>query len=140
MKHLALSSDAIAHARRLRREMTPQERILWRGLRESFPDLHVRRQVPMGPYFADFACHAAKLIIEVDGGQHGEARGMVHDEARTLFLEGEGYRVLRFWNSDVDQNLDGVLTQIAAHVLSAADAAGPHPNPPHMGEGYLELR
>lgn len=116
MKHLALSPDAIVRARRLRREMTPQERKLWRALRIALPTAHWRKQVPMGRYTADFACHSAKLIIEVDGGQHGSKAGQAHDAARTAFLTSEGYRVLRFWNNEVDSNIDGVLTVIANHL------------------------
>jgi very-short-patch-repair endonuclease len=95
--------------------MTKPERILWRALRESLPEWHWREQVPLGPYFADFASHSAKPIVELDGGQHAE---VVHyDAERTRFLEGEGFRVLRFWNNDVLSNIDGVLTRVA-EVLS----------------------
>jgi len=92
--------------------MTPAERALWQALREIFPAAHFRKQVPFGPYYADFASHGAKLVIEVDGGHHGEAAD--YDAGRTAFLNDEGYRVLRFWNNEVLGNLDGVLTAIAA--------------------------
>jgi very-short-patch-repair endonuclease len=121
--------------------MTPQERKIWRGLRESFPDAHFRKQVPIGSYIADFAWHSAKLIIEVDGGQHGSDAGLAHDERRTAFLEAEGYQVLRFWNSDVDQNLDGVLASIAEAIrtadenIDAQTRVAPTLRPPHKGEG-----
>ena len=85
--------------------------MLWRGLKEAFPDAHFRKQVPFGPYYAAFACHAAKLVIELDGSQHADAAS--YDAARTTFLENEGYRVIRFWNNDVTNNLDGVLTAIS---------------------------
>ncbi|MGL5840155.1 MAG: endonuclease domain-containing protein [Sphingorhabdus sp.] len=110
MKRLALAPNAINRARRLRRDMTGQERKLWRVLRENFPKAHFRKQVPMGAYTVDFACHRAKLIIEIDGSQHGTDKGVAHDAVRTRFLEAEGYRVLRFWNNEVDRNLEGVLT------------------------------
>jgi very-short-patch-repair endonuclease len=113
MKRLALRPDAIERARELRRDMTPQERKLWRALRENFPEAHFRKQVPMGIYTADFAWHTAKLIVEVDGGQHGTDAGKAHDAARTRFLESEGYRVIRFWNNEVDHNLEGVIAAIA---------------------------
>ena len=113
VKRLSLPVDAVPRARRLRRDMTPQERKLWRALREAFPKAHFRHQVPLGRYTVDFAWHTAKLIIEVDGGQHGAAKGLTHDAARTLFLEGEGYRIIRFWNNEIDDNLEGVLTTIA---------------------------
>lgn len=92
--------------------MTVAERPLWRGLREVLPGHHWRKQVPFGPYVADFCSHSARLIIEVDGGQHASA--VKADATRTRFLESEGYRVLRFWNNDVTENLDGVLETIAA--------------------------
>jgi very-short-patch-repair endonuclease len=87
--------------------------------------LHFRAQVPLGPYYADFVSHGARLIIEVDGSQHGGA--VEYDAERTTFLEGEGYRVLRFWNNQVLRELDDVLTAIAA--------SHPLPSPPHKGEG-----
>ena len=124
--------------------MTSQERKLWRALKENFPEAHFRKQVPMGIYTADFAWHSAKLIIEVDGGQHGTDAGKARDAIRTQFLEAEGYQVIRFWNNDVDRNLEGVITIIAnavpdtAQDFSAADAAGPPPNPPPKGEGIME--
>ena len=114
MKRQALRPDAISRARHLRREMTPQERKLWRALRQGFPEAHFRKQVPMGAYTVDFAWHEARLIIEVDGSQHGSDKGKEFDAKRTAFLEGEGYNVLRFWNGDVDQNLNGVLETVAA--------------------------
>jgi very-short-patch-repair endonuclease len=111
VKRLALKAGTVERARKLRRDMTSQERMLWRGLKEALPNAHFRKQVPFGPYYADFACHAAKLIIELDGGQHADA--ISYDAARTAFLESEGYTVIRFWNNDVTTNLDGVLTAIS---------------------------
>jgi very-short-patch-repair endonuclease len=111
LRRLALAPDAVQRARRLRRRMTKAERTLWRALREALPGWHRRKQVPLGPYFADFASHAAKLIIELDGGQHAAAAD--HDAERTRFLEGEGFRVIRFWNNEVLANTDGVLQRIA---------------------------
>lgn len=136
MKRLALRPDAIPHARQLRRDMTPQERKLWRALRENFAAHNFRKQVPLGPYFADFACHRARLVIEVDGSQHGNDAGIARDAARTRFLEAEGYRVLRFWNGDVDRNLEGVVRMIAATLesLGAQTRAAPASRPPHKGE------
>jgi very-short-patch-repair endonuclease len=105
--------------------MTDAERKLWRVLRESFPDARFRKQVPIRHYIADFASHSAKLIIEVDGGQHdGEA-----DADRTRLIEAEGYRVIRFWNNDILCNSDGVWSVID-RVLHER-----HPHPPSPIEG-----
>lgn len=100
--------------------MTKAERVLWRALREALPDYHWRKQVPLGPYFADFASHSIKLVIEVDGGQH--ACDGAYDEARTRFIEAQGFRVLRFWNSDVLGNVDGVIQMIAGILAETANA------------------
>ncbi len=97
-------------ARRLRRNATDAERILWWALRD-LPTAHrFRRQHPIGPYIADFACPARKLAIELDGGQH--ALREHKDAARTSEIERHGYRVIRFWNNDVTGNLAGVLEAI----------------------------
>ena len=114
LRRLALAPDAIPHARRLRKNMTEAERVLWRAMRDAMPDYHWRKQVPLGPYFVDFCSHSAKLVIEVDGGQHATAGA--YDEARTRFIEGQGFSVLRFWNSDVLTNSDGVLQAIAGRL------------------------
>jgi very-short-patch-repair endonuclease len=94
--------------------MTDAERVLWRALRSAYPHYHWRKQVPLGPYFADFVSHSTKLVIEVDGGQHASTGA--YDEARTRFIEGEGYRLLRFWNSDVLGNTEGIVRTIAAAI------------------------
>ena len=101
-------------ARELRQNATPAERLMWRALRERLPEHKWRRQMPVGPYFVDFACFADRLIIELDGGQHGSEASQAYDAARTQFLEREGYRVLRFWNNDLMDNAEGVLAIIAA--------------------------
>ena len=100
-------------ARRLRREKTDAEKKLWRELRDlNRQGFHFRQQAPIGPYIADFADHTAKLIIEVDGGQHGEATGIKTDAARTRWLEENGYRVVRVWNADVLTNTLSVMDTI----------------------------
>lgn len=103
--------------------MTQSEQRLWAALRGSLPDNHWRKQVPFGPYIADYCSHSARLIIELDGGQHADTSD--YDRARTRFLESEGYRVLRFWNDDVLNNMDGVLTTIAAALLPRPPGEGP---------------
>jgi very-short-patch-repair endonuclease len=116
MKRHRLPAGAVARARRLRRTATDAEELLWYALRERLSSAKFRRQVPFGPYTADFASHGAKLIVEVDGHQHMQASE--HDRERTAFLNSEGYQVLRFWNNEVLQNLDGVLTVVASHIPS----------------------
>ena len=87
------------------------EKRMWRLLRECFPDAHFRHQVPIRHFIADFASHRLKLVVEIDGGQHGGAK----DEGRSALIEAEGYRVLRFWNNDVLGNGDGVATMLAIY-------------------------
>ena len=102
-------------ARRLRREETSAEARLWQAIdRVPLLGTHFRRQAPIGPYVADFACLKHKLIVEVDGPSHTTEAGRQRDAARTRWLEAQGYRVLRFWNADVYNDLDAVLDTIFA--------------------------
>jgi very-short-patch-repair endonuclease len=122
----------VPRARTLRRDATEAEKKLWQHLRQPpFKQHHFRRQATIGPYFADFASHQFKIIIEVDGGQHSDSRS---DEVRTQYLEASGYRVLRFWNNDVAENLSGVLSTIDAAV-NADRPPTPDPSPPQAGGG-----
>ena len=101
----------LKNAKRLRADMTDAERLLWSKLRrKQMHGLMFRHQASIGDYIVDFACLSIKLIIEVDGGQHNINKAA--DEVRTRWLEAQGYRVLRFWNNEVLQNLDGVLEAI----------------------------
>jgi very-short-patch-repair endonuclease len=110
-----VSEKQRSNARALRRDMTEAERIIWYNVRaHRFQSASFRRQTPIGPYVADFVCHAAKLIIEVDGGQHFEPGNIVRDARRDAYLTAQGYRVLRFNNLDVMKNKAGVLETIAA--------------------------
>ncbi|WP_249258616.1 MULTISPECIES: endonuclease domain-containing protein [Sphingobium] len=125
-------NPTITRARELRRNATDAEKRLWAQLRDGLPAAKFRRQVPIGPYFADFASHAGRLIVEIDGGQHEEAT----DAARTAFLQGEGYQVIRFWNHDVMQNVEGVLAAIAAAFTPHPPVAGATgPSLSHKGRG-----
>lgn len=117
----------VPRARALRRAMTDAERRLWWHLRElKVGGGHFRRQATIGSYFTDFACHDARLVIEVDGSGHMDSQTVASDQARTRYLESQGYRVLRFWNSDVLRNTEGVMMVIAD---ALAVAAAPHPLP-----------
>jgi very-short-patch-repair endonuclease len=107
-----VEDKTLAQARQLRRDLTPAEKTLWWKLRDrQLLGLKFARQFPVGPFVADFCCPAAKVIIEIDGDSHAES--VAKDAARTEFLEREGYRVIRFYNSDVHRNLMGVLECIA---------------------------
>ena len=100
-------------ARRLRAESTDAERKLWKYLRaKRFGGFKFRRQHPIGPYFADLCCVTGRLIVELDGGQHAVREEQ--DAARTAYLIGEGYRVIRFWNEQVNREIDQVMEAIYA--------------------------
>ena len=110
--------------------MTDAERKLWHTIRgQQFEGCRFRRQHPIDSYIADFACIDRKLVIELDGGQHQEQ--VIYDEQRTAYLQREGWQVLRFWNNDVLNNLEGVVMTIAER-LTAAPPSQPSPS---EGEG-----
>lgn len=119
---------ASSHARHLRTHSTDAERVLWRHLRAYRLRGHkFRRQAPIGRYIVDFVCFEMRLVIELDGGQHAERTKYESD--RTAWLRRQGFRVLRFWNTDVLNNLEGVR-----EVIAEACAGGPPlPNPPPQG-------
>jgi len=103
----------IGPARNLRRKESDAERKLRSKLRSrQFINLKFRRQHPIGKYIVDFVSLEKKIVVEVDGGQHNEPGNMEKDEQRTTWLENEGYHVIRFWNSDVLLNIDGVGLKI----------------------------
>lgn len=121
--------NATTNARRLRKHMTEAERRLWQHLRlEQIQGCKFRRQTPIGPYIADFVSFDAMLIIEVDGGQHAENREA--DEHRTRYLNGLGYKVIRFWNNQVLQETAAVLESIRQELVALAR---PHPASPVGG-------
>jgi very-short-patch-repair endonuclease len=110
-----VNPKALDRARVLRRDETPAERRLWNAIRgRRLMDVKFVRQLPVGPYFTDFACREAMLIIEVDGDTHSSDVEVQYDKRRTAFLEREGYRVLRFWNDDVYKALPEVCDAILA--------------------------
>ncbi|HET8920425.1 MAG TPA: DUF559 domain-containing protein [Xanthobacteraceae bacterium] len=115
--HAPITSARRVRARQLRRTTNDAGKRLWRHLK-SFPleGSHFRRQVPIGAYVADFACMAARLVIELDGSQHGKLSYVARDSARTRWLSKEGFRVIRVWNSEIVQNIDGVLEKIYAEL------------------------
>lgn len=124
-------------ARALRRDATPAERRLWSALRNhAVRGLKFRRQVPIGPYIADFYCPAVRLVIELDGVSHWEAAA--RDAARDAWMRRRGLRVLRIPNAEVFRNLEGVVRLVILEATGhdgGSDAAPPPPIPLPRGEG-----
>jgi very-short-patch-repair endonuclease len=116
-----VSSKLRSNARALRKNSTDAERLLWAALRDHrLNGASFRRQVPIKNFIADFVCHAANLVIELDGGQHFSDQAEQKDAARSAVIEAEGFKVLRFGNHDVMTNRTGVLEAIAAAVAERA--------------------
>lgn len=112
-----------AAAKKLRVNTTPHERTLWRALKDLPMDgSHFRRQAPIGPYVVDFFCPAKQLIIELDGGHHNEDDVAARDIERQRWLENEGYRVIRFWNSETTSDLTAVLERIYVELYGSREA------------------
>jgi very-short-patch-repair endonuclease len=107
-------SDATPRARRLRRDSTLAERKLWIEVRKL--ELNVRRQAPIGKYVADFACHSARLVVELDGPRHALDEAQLHDAVRTKWLESQGYKVLRFPNEAALTDPNAVAQTIGAEI------------------------
>ena len=109
-------------ARRLRSESTDAARRLWNRVRNRQLGVKFRREYAIGPYFADFCSLEARLIIEVDGGQHDEPAQCRYDEERTRWLEDAGFKVIRFWDPDVLKETDSVIWQIRAALWQAEES------------------
>jgi very-short-patch-repair endonuclease len=123
-------SEILARAKALRRAQTPQEKTLWQELRaHRFSGFKFRRQQPFDMYIVDFICHAEKLIIELDGSQHGDDKAMQYDTQRTAYFAKSGYRILRFWNAEFDRERLGVLETIYATLTTPSPGAARHPLP-----------
>ena len=123
-----VKGTALDNAKSLRTNQTDAEQRLWYHLRaHRFMDLKFKRQKPMGRYIVDFVCEEHRLIVEIDGGQHAEQT--TYDQHRDAWLRSQGYTVLRFWNNEVMQQLEGVLEQ-----TRCALALSPTPLP-QVGEG-----
>lgn len=100
-------------ARELRQNMTSQEYKLWALLRNrNFNGVKFVRQYPIGHYIVDFACRKKRIVLELDGGQHNEMQNKIYDDKRTEYLISKGYKVLRFWNNEIDDNLEGVYLKL----------------------------
>lgn len=115
--------DKIRFAKTLRRSQTDAEKFLWNKLRNrQLEGIKFRRQEPIGKYFVDFVSIEKKVVVELDGGQHNEENVHDIDKKRDEWLVLQGFRVLRFWNNDVFNNIDGILFQII-------NSISPHPDP-----------
>ena len=132
----------VPRARNLRRQSTDAEKKLWWHLRHlPIERSHFRRQATIGPYYADFACHRSRIVIEIDGGQHADDRQAARDAKRTAHLNSRGYRVLRFWNNEVLTNVEGVMAVILATIDVTAQSPHPLPLPAAArGEGRRTRR
>ena len=132
--------DRTITSRQLRVNASDAERKLWQALRrKQISGSRFRRQFPLGPYFADFVCLPARLVIEVDGGQHGEAGQIARDERRTIWLKRNGFRVLRFWADQVMTDLPSILNGIEIALCQPLPRRDGHnmsiPSPPPAGGG-----
>ena len=104
-------------ARNLRKNSTLQEKRLWNILKNrQLKNYKFKRQVPVGNYIVDFLCAEKNLVIEIDGGQHNEPDKIKYDNARTEFLNSKGYKVIRFWNNDIYENINGVVSEIEKYL------------------------
>ena len=122
MTHYAVPPKNRANARKMRKALTDAELKLWNELRaHRLMGLSFRRQMPIAGYIVDFACASKKLIVEVDGSQHGGAENASHDRVRTAKLEALGWTILRFWNDDVLRDIDNVCQ----HIVLSAGLGGP---------------
>ena len=101
----------------LRKNSTIQERSLWNLLKNrQFLNLKFKRQQPIGDYIVDFICKEAKIIIEIDGGQHNEPENIEYDKTRTEYLNNLGYKVIRFWNNEIYENIEGVVLRLKEEI------------------------
>jgi very-short-patch-repair endonuclease len=120
-------------ARQLRKSMTPQEVKLWVHLRSwRARGFHFRRQAPRDGYIVDFVCLRARVVVEVDGGQHNFDRHLEKDRKRDGHFVAQGFEVLRYWNNEIDRNLEGVLMDIDR----ALHKSGASPTRPREGRGH----
>jgi very-short-patch-repair endonuclease len=123
-----MSNKTTAAARKLRKNATRAENLLWQKLRNrQLEGYKFRRQQPVGPYIVDFVNFEKKIVIEIDGGQHAILKEK--DKKRDAWLDDGGFEVIRFWNNEVFENIDGILEAIRDKLIT------PSPDPSHQGKG-----
>ena len=128
-------------AKNLRKNQTKQETIVWNLLRNhKIYNLKFKRQYPIGNYIVDFVCHEIQLIIEIDGGQHNDNGHKIYDIERTQYLNLRGYTVIRFWNNEIDNNIEGVYQKIIETIdnikkesVKQSTTLSPNPSPSERG-------
>ncbi len=136
-----VDSDLLGRAREQRKNMTPAEKLLWQRIRSKILGMKFRRQHPINHFIADFYCHEAKLIVEVDGGYHEDEEQQDYDIGRTKELEEFGLRVIRFTNEEVKEDLDGVVRRIRnslPHPPTPSPTREGEKSPSLCGEGFRE--
>lgn len=125
---MKINPGILKNSKRLRIGQTPWEAKLWKYLRGNrFYGFKFKRQVPIGPYIVDFCCHPARLVIELDGGQHGEQGVLNKDREKEEYLQQENYRLIRIWNNELEENLEGALETIKYNLSPSLS--------PHLGRG-----
>lgn len=112
------TKKTILRAKKLRRNQTPAEAVLWSIVRgKRFHGLKFKRQEPYGKYYLDFYCESKKVVIEVDGDHHAEGPQLIHDQQRTIYLQSCGLRIIRLWNEEVLKNIDGIYRYLENEIL-----------------------
>ncbi len=138
MPHTSVTDQMLDNARQLRKTMTKAEQVLWQMVRAYRLDgFAFRRQVPIGQYIADFVCHGARLIIEIDGMQHREPSAAGADRTRAAWFRSRGYRVLRFTNDEVVDDRDRVIAVIRELLADRTGRSPPSQPSPARGEGTV---
>jgi very-short-patch-repair endonuclease len=115
------------HRQMLRHGLTKEEVILWAYLKNKQLGYKFRRQFGLGYYIADFYCPLKRLVLELDGGQHTESKNELYDQKRTEYLISIGVKVLRIWNNDINENIQGVIDEIKYYLANS-----PYPSAPQM--------
>jgi very-short-patch-repair endonuclease len=123
-----MSDRTETFAKQLRKHQTDVEKLLWSKLQNrQIEGVKFRRQESIRGYIVDFVCFEKKIIIELDGGQHNSTDGKTYDINRSHLLEAGGFKVLRYWNSEIMENIEGVIEQISSVVLNTEPSSRPSP-------------
>lgn len=122
---ISYKKQLIQLGKNLRNNSTKEEIILWQYLKQKQLGVKFRRQQPIDKYITDFVCFEKKIIIELDGGQHNSSLGIQKDRSRDLFFTNNGYKVIRIWNNEINQNIEGVIRKIQSEIECPPLAGGP---------------